>query len=450
MGSHTIDSKLYRDLFGTEEMRNIFNEKNFIQKIMDVESALANSQAKLGIIPKEASIEIASKAYVENIDIELLEKSIKSSKHQLVPVLKQLEGLCKNDYGQYIHLGATTQDITDTVTILQIKEAHNIILNELKEVQIDLLKLTEAHKNTVMPGRTHRQHALPITFGYKTAIWLEEINRHIDRFVNLKENLFVGQLGGAVGTLASFKKDGIELQKLFMEELDLNVPKITWHASRDTLTEFIFTLGMITGTAGKIANEIVTLQRTEIGELEEPFSIGKIGSSTMPHKRNPAMSENIVSLSRIVQNNVQLMLNGMINDHERDKISWLVEWEVIPESCIMSSGTLSILHNVLDDLNVNKSIMKNNLDITNGLILSEAVMLALGEKIGKQKSHDIIYKASMKAFGENLSLEKVLLKNEEISKFLNEKELKELLNPSNYIGISKELAEKVINKTKKQ
>src|SRR5699024_9007331 len=207
-----------------------------------------------------------------------------------------------------------------------------------------------------------------------------------------------------------------------------------WHTSRDTLAEFVFILGMIVGTAGKIANEVATLQRTEIGELEEPFSLGKVGSSTMPHKRNPSMSENIISLSRIVQNNVQLMLNGMINDHERDKVSWLVEWEVIPESCIMSSGTLTILYNVLDNLNVNHSIMKENLEITKGLILSEPIMLALGEKIGKQKSHEIVYEASMTAFEKDVSLKDVLLKNKKVSNVLSEKELRELLNPANYIG----------------
>jgi len=445
-----IDFKIFRDSFGTERMRNVFNEKSFIQKTLDVEAALANSQAKLKIIPQEVADEINIKACVDNINMESLEKAIKSSKHPLVPIIKQLEELCQKDFGQYIHLGATTQDIIDTETVLQIKEAYNITLEELRKIQNDLFHLTNQHKKTVMIGRTHRQQAIPITFGYKTAVWLEEINRHIDRFKKIKSNLLVGQLAGAVGTLASFKEGGLELQKEFIKEIGLNVPNITWHTSRDTLAEFVFTLSLIAGTAGKIANEIATLQRTEIGELEEPFSLGKVGSSTMPHKRNPSMSENIMSLARIVQNNVQLMLNGMVNDHERDKVSWLVEWEVIPESCIMSSSILTILHNVLDGLNVNKLAMKENLEITKGLILSEPIMLALGENIGKQKSHDIVYKASMKAFEEDLSLKEVLLENEEVNKSLSEKEITDLLNPSNYIGFSEDISNNIIDETKKR
>src|SRR5699024_2701394 len=220
MGSHMIDFKIFKDSFGTKEMRKVFNEENFIQKVLNVESALARSQAKLNIIPKEVATEITNKAYVDNIDMESLERDIKSSKHPLVPIIKQLENLCKDDYGQYIHLGATTQDIIDTVTILQIKEAHDMILKELRKVQEVLIDITGTHRKTVMAGRTHRQQALPITFGYKTAVWLEEINRHIDRLIHIKQDLFVGQLAGAVGTLASFEKGGLSLQKEFMKELD--------------------------------------------------------------------------------------------------------------------------------------------------------------------------------------------------------------------------------------
>lgn len=449
MGSHMIDSNLFRDLFGTEKMRIVFSEESFIQKTLDVEAALARAEAKLSIIPKAAADEISNKAKIENIDLVKLEKEIKNVKHPLVPLIRQLEKACDNGNGEYIHLGATTQDIIDTVTVLQVKEAFFIIMEELEKLQEVLLTLTETYRETPMPGRTHRQHAVPLTFGYKVAVWLEEINRHIERLENVKPILFVGQLAGAVGNLQSIKKDGFKLQELFMKELGLNVPTITWHTSRDNFTEFIFILGLIAGTAGKIANEIATLQRTEIQELEEPFTIGKVGSSTMPHKRNPSMSEGVISLSRIVQNNSQLLLNGMVHDHERDKVSWTVEWEVIPESCIMCSAVITNLISILKGLHVREDIMKNNLMMTNGLILSEAVMLALGEKIGKQKSHKLLYRASMISFEKNIPFSEILLKDEEIRNHLSEKEINELMNPIKHIGLSAQMADKIIEKTKK-
>ncbi|PWA07787.1 adenylosuccinate lyase [Pueribacillus theae] len=449
MGSHMIDFRLFRDSFGTEEMRKVFAEDSFVQKLLDAESALARAEAKLNIIPKEAADEISEKAKIKNINYDELEMEIKTAKHPLVPLIRQLESVCANNYGQYIHLGATTQDIIDTATILQVKEAHEIIMLQLEQLQEELMKLAKKHRDTPMPGRTHRQHALPITFGYKTSVWLEEVNRHIDRLDHVKSILFVGQLAGAVGTLASFKKEGFKVQEIFMNELGLSVPDVTWHTSRDNLTEFIFILGMITGTAGKMANEIANLQRTEIQELEEPFKFGKVGSSTMPHKRNPSMCENVVGLSRIVQNNSQLLLNGMIHEHERDKVSWQVEWEVISESCIMTAGALSTLVTVLKGLNVNISNMNKNLMITNGLILSESLMLALGERIGKQKSHDILYHTSMESFEKKIPLQECLLNNQEIKQHLNEDEIMDLLDPVKHTGLSAEITDKVVTKTKK-
>lgn len=448
MGSHMIDFKLFRDSFGTEEMREIFDEDNFVKKILEVEIALAKAEAKLGIIPQEAADEIANKAKLENIDYDKLERDIKNAKHPLVPILRQIEKACDNDYGQYIHLGATTQDIIDTAYVLMMKEAYEIIKRDLFSLQAELLNLAQIHRNTLMPGRTHGQHALPITFGYKVSIWLDEVNRHIERLKLIESKLFVGQLAGAVGTLASFDKEGFKVQEAFMKELGLLIPDVTWHTSRDNILEFIFILAMITGTNGKIASEIAMLQKTEVQELEEPFEWGKVGSSTMPHKRNPSVSETVIALSRIVQNNVQLLLNGMIHEHERDKVSWLVEWEVIPECCIMCAGSLTAMIKIIKGLSVNKSRMKENLMITKGLILSESVMLALGKKIGKQKSHEIIYEASMLAFEEQKSLFEILLENAEISKYLSKAEIQELLDPAKYTGLSSEITDRIVTKTK--
>lgn len=449
MGSHIIDSKLFRDFFGTSELRHIFSDEYLIQRWLDVEAALARAEARLNIIPKEAANEITRKANIENINIEEMEMEIKRTDHPIVPLIRQLEKECDNDFGQYVHWGATTQDIMDTAVTLQIKDSFKIINQYIIELRRILLNLTETHLYTLMPGRTHGQHALPITFGYKVSVWLEEINRHYERLDSIKDKLFVGQFSGAAGTLASLKKDGFKVQELLMEELELDVPSITWHTSRDNWIEYASLLAMIAGSAEKIANEITVLQKTEINELEEPFVKGKVGSSTMPHKRNPMACENILSLARIIRKNASLLLEGMSHEHERDIVPWKVEWEAIPELILITGATLNTLNYVLTGLKVNKKKMRENIDLTNGQILSESIMLALGEKIGRQKSHDYIYEACIVAYEEDLHLSEVILADESVKKYLSEQEILDLFDPENYIGLAVEMARKIIEKTKK-
>ncbi|NLT95172.1 MAG: adenylosuccinate lyase [Clostridia bacterium] len=445
MSSHMIDSILFSHVVSTEEMKEVFNEKNNVQKLLDVEAALARAEAELGVIPKEAADEICSKAKVENIQFDKVREGILKVGHTLVPLLKVLESVCEGDAGQYIHWGATTQDIRDTAMMLQVKEGREIILNQLLELEQILADTAQKYKNTVMVGRTHGQHALPITFGYKVAVWVDEIQRHIQRFEESKDRLLVGNLSGAVGTFASFGEKGPEIERLVMKDLGLGVPNICWHASRDRFAEFLNNLALVASTCGKIANEIFNLQSTELDEVEEGFVMGKVGSSTMPHKRNPGTCECIVSLAKLVRNNANLMLQVMEQEHERDGSLWRTEWILIPESCIYTSCILKLCIKLMSTLNVKEQNMLKNLDILQGLLLSERVMFAISDKVGKQRAHEIIYEASMKSFEEKRSFGEVLMEDPRVKGILTTEEIERLLDPKEYIGLSAQIVDKVIS-----
>jgi len=451
MNAAIYDSVLFKDSFGTEEMRKVFLEESLVQKWLHVESALSKAQAKLNIIPIEAAEEIEDKAKVKYMNLETMGEEIKKTNHPIVPLIRQLSDVCENRYGQYVHWGATTQDIMDSANVLQLKEVINIVERDIKQIQENLIELIEKYDGVVLAGRTHGQQALPITFGYKAAVWLSEINRSSDRLQELKPRLMVGQFSGAVGTLASIRDKGLELQKALMEELELEVPDISWHAARDNFAEFASFLAILGSTLGKISNEIVLLQKTEFAELAEPFERGKVGSSTMPHKRNPSKTENVVTLTRILQSNIPLFLSGMVNEHERDMISWQVEWETLPEICLLISNILKNSKEVLSGLNVNTERMHHNVtQLTNGLIMSEPVMLKVGEKIGRQKAHDLVYEASMEAYENDVQFEKLLIKNPEIMDNMSKEELDDLFNITNYVGYSKDYSHRVVAYTKKK
>jgi len=444
MSVHMIDSALFKDLFGTEEMREIFSDENLLQKWLDVEAALARVEARLGIIPEEAAEEISRKALVKYLDIGKIKEQIDITGHPIVPVIRALQAACTGDAGEYIHWGATTQDIMDTGVVLQLKEAYNLILRDLGEIEEILINLAERYKSTPMVGRTHGQHALPITFGYKVAVWIGEVHRHIQRLEECKKRLLVGQFAGATGTLASLGEIGLEVQELLMEELGLGVPDIAWHASRDRFAEFISILSMISSTLAKIANEIAILQKTEIDELEEPFRPGKVGSSTMPHKRNPMICEGIVALSKIIRSDLLLAHEGMIQEQERDMRPWQAEWEYVPEVCVLAGAILHQSKYVLGNLVVKPKNMRRNLNFTNGLIMSEAVMLELAKKIGRQAAHELIYELAMRAFEQNISFKECLLNSPDVMEHLSEEKINSLLNPESYIGLSIEFVDRVI------
>lgn len=436
MGSHMIESKLFRDQFSTNEMRIIFSDENMVQQWINVEVNLALVEAELGVIPKEAAEEIKNKGKVELFNFENIKKGIDHTWHPIVPFIREYNSLCNSNYGEYLHWGVTTQDIMDTGMVLQIKEALNVLERDLKEIEKTLCLLADKHSKTPMAGRTHGQHALPITFGYKVAVWASEINRHLERLAQMKGRVLTGNIAGAVGTLASLGPIGIDVQKGINDRLGLETPDIAWHVSRDRFADVTSLLGMIGGTFGKIANEIIQLQKTEISELEEPFQMGRIGSSTMPQKRNPMACEAVVGLCRLLRTQSSLGFETMVQEHERDMGPWQSEWEFIPEMFLLGSAVLYHMKWILGKLQVYPGNMMRNLEKSKGLIMSEAVMMKLAEKIGRQEAHDVVYKLAMDAFENEKTLRGVLLEDQVVSNILSLNDIDELLNPISYTGLS--------------
>ncbi|OXS79959.1 adenylosuccinate lyase [Domibacillus enclensis] len=446
MASFVIDSELYKGIYGSEEMNKVFSDESLLQKWLDAEAALAIAEAEVGLIPEEAAREIAQKAKFDNLDMPTISKGIVDTSHPLITLIRSLEKICDGDAGGYVHWGATTQDIMDTAVVLQIKEAQDIVSAQLKTFLETCLTLAVKHKETIMPGRTHGQHALPVTLGYKMAIWADEIGRHLERLEEGKKRYLMGQFAGAAGTLASISESGLEVQEKYCRILGLEQPTITWHVGRDGFAEFASIIAMISGTIGKIANEIINLQRSEIGEIEEGFAMGKVGSSTMPHKRNPMVCEYVVGLTRIVQRNASLGFDGMMQEHERDMTFWLTEWSYLPQICMMTSGGIQQLQGVLEGLIVHQENMTKNLYLLQGLIVSENLMLKLGKYVGRQVAHDIIYDVSMKAFEEKRPLLETALEHKEIMIHMDEEEVRSHLNPKSYIGLCTQFVDRVEKK----
>jgi adenylosuccinate lyase len=448
MPSGVFDSILLKHLWGTDELRAIFNDENRVQKWFDYEAALALSQAELGIIPHAAAVEIAGKAKVGNVDLEAIAAEVRRAKHPLVPALRALQAICAGDHGEYLHFGPTTQDVLDTGVMLQIKDAHAVFVRDLQDIGRELFRLAETYKDTPMAGRTHAVQALPITFGHKCAIWLAETGRNYQRLTQLQDRMFVGSLVGAVGTQASFGDLAFELDRQVMARLGLGVADISWQPARDRLVEYVGVLGLIGGSLAKIANEIINLAHTEVDELAEPFSEGKVGSSTMPHKRNPSSAEAIVAVGRTLRYTVALMHEVLVQEHERDAAMWRLEWKALPEACLMTGVILAQIKYVLQGMEVHADRMRRNLDALGGFLLSERVMFALAGKLGKQTAHEVVYDASMDGFSKGITFEHALMENPRVKQALGTEELHALLDPTTYVGLAPAIVERVLAETR--
>ncbi len=444
MASGIFDDALIKHLWSSDECRAIFNDESRVRTWYEFEAALAIEQAAMGIIPQEAADEIAAKAKVAKIDVDAIGAEIRRIKHPLVPALKALQVQCKGDLGEYIHFGPTTQDVLDTGVVLQMRAAHAIYLRDIKAIGKDLYRLSKTHRATPMVGRTHGVQALPITFGHKSAIWLSEMGRHYERLRELEKRVFVGGMVGAVGTQASYGPKARELEKRLMKRLGLGVADINWQPARDRFAEYVCVLGMLGQTLNKIANEIYVLEHTEIGELYEPFSEGKLGSSTMPHKRNPSSCEAVMGATRALKYNVTLMLEAMVIEHERDGAAWRAEWRAIPESCLITGGVLASMKYIIGGLEVDAVKMRSNLDMLGGFLLSERVMFELSEKIGKQTAHELVYEISMHGIENNIPFEKVLMDDARVRGAMSDKELKAALDPTTYVGLAPEIVDEVL------
>ncbi len=446
MSTHVTDSLIFRDLYSTPAMGAVFQDRHLVQCWLDVEAALARAQARLSIIPPSAAEEISLKARVDLIDLESLRQGTRLVGYPILPLVRQLVALCEGGAGRYVHWGATTQDIMDTANVLQLREALALVDRDLKELIRIVALLAQEYRDVVMAGRTHGQHALPITFGFKLAVWVDELARHRERLEQCRPRALRCQFGGASGTLASLGSQGWSVHQALAEELQLNSSIIAWHTARDSFAEFVGLCGLLTATLGKMAREVATLQQTEFGEVEEPFVSGKGSSSTMPQKRNPILCEAVIGISYLVSQHFPTMLDAMKPEHERAMGEWHAEWDVIPHTCQLTGAALKHTLEIFTGLLVHPEAMQRNLALSNGQIVAEAVMMRLGEHIGRQHAHDIVYNACERAVQTGAPLLSTLLDSPEVCQWLTREELESLLNPVNYVGLAPFFVDAVVSR----
>ncbi|MFB0558333.1 MAG: adenylosuccinate lyase [Candidatus Bathyarchaeia archaeon] len=425
------------------EMRGVFTEEAKLQKWLDVEVALAWAHAHLGTIPVEAAEEIERKAKVELVRLERVKKIEAELHHDLLAMVYAFEEVCDGDAGKYIHLGATSYDTEDTALALQLRESLAIIEDDLLRLLTVLLDQAEAHKETVCIGRTHGQHALPMTYGMKFALWASEVARHLDRLKEMRRRVLVGKMSGAIGTMASFGDKGFEVQRLTMERLGLEPAMISNQiVQRDRHAEVQCKLALIAGTLDKIGREIRNLQRTEIAEVSEPV---RSPSSTMPHKRNPNRTERICGLSRVIRGSVVSSLETIALEHERDISNSSLERVNIPEGFILTDYILRQMTSILEGLVFDHENIRRNLDMTLGLSLTERVMLELVKRgVGRQRAHEMMRRLAMRCWDERRSLREVMLEDDEVGKIVTKADLDDWLKPENYIGTAVEQVDRVV------
>ena len=439
-----VSSGIFRDIFSTEPMRRIFADENRIQKYLDIEAALARAQARLGIIPQDACDEICRHCDAREYDFAKLKAQTERIGYPVLPVVQQLVALCRDGLGEWCHWGATTQDITDTATVLQIREALDLVEADIVGIADALAGLARRYRDTPMAGRSNLQQAVPITFGYKCATYLAAFERHRQRLRELRPRVLVGEFGGAAGTLSSLGTRGLEVQAALMKELGLGQPEIAWHTVRDRIAEVGCFLGLVTGICGKIAFDVKLMMQTEVEEVYEPFHEGRGSSSTMPQKRNPISCVYITATTSLVRQYVAALLDAMVEDHERSTGPWEIEWIAVPEIFSLAAGALAQTRFMVSGLVVDEKKMRANLDITRGLIVSEAVMMGLGPHIGRQYAHDLVYDVCRQVVATGRTLLDLLAENKEVAKHLDRAALEKLCDPANYLGQAGEMVDRVL------
>lgn len=463
-----IDSPIFTNIFSTPRISQIWSDSNRTLQYLHFESALAKSQAKLGIIPPKASEEIIKHCQSpEFLDFEELRTQTELIGYPVLPAVQQLVRKINSveaGLGEWTHWGATTQDVTDTATVLQIRATIEIVEEEMAGIEKALRRVCERFKATAMAGRSNLQQAVPVSFGFKMARLLSTFQRHRTRLEELKPRVLVVEFSGAAGTLATISEEetsfdasvppspgdedvplGLRCQRLLAEELGLGVPSIAWHTERDAFAEFSNFLALLTATCAKFATDLKLLMQSEIGEVREPYIPHRGSSSTMPQKRNPIGSAYICSMAASVRHLAGGMVEAMVGDHERSTGPWEIEWIHLPQICALSCACLGHTGFLLEGLEVDEGAMRRNLGVSKGAIVSEAVMMGLGRRVGRQYAHDLVYGLCRRAQVEGRELVELLKADEGVRKAgLGDEELERLCDPGRYLGLSERMVEMVL------
>jgi adenylosuccinate lyase len=421
-------------------IRALYAQENRWQAWLEVEAALARAQAELGIVPQEAAEAIAGAARLERLDRARIDAGLARTGHTIVPLVWELARVVGEPHSGWVHWGATTQNITQTGDLLVLRQAHRIIRRLIGEALEALADLAERGADMPIAGRTHGQHAVPATFGYKPAVWIDEMIHHVERLRQAAPRIFVAMLGGAAGTFASLGEDGPKVQAGIARRLGMLPMTVPARSIGDHLGENLCLFGLVAATCGKIAREIYTLMKTEFGEVEEPVPPGTVGSSTMPQKRNPKLCQDIIAASADIRSCVPLALEAMQTEHEADRTTSLIIEAAEARAAIAMGDMLSRLVAVLRGLRLDPERMRKNLDLGGGLIMAEAVMLKLGAAVGRQHAHDVVYEAAQAAFVEGRPFAQLLAADPRVSAYLGPAEIEALLDPTCYIGLCAEMA----------
>jgi 3-carboxy-cis,cis-muconate cycloisomerase len=434
-------------LFRSQAVEKVFSNRATLQAMLDFEAALARAEARAGFIPASAAPAIEAKCRAELYDMTVLARAAASAGNLAIPLVKQLTLLIakkEKDAARYVHWGATSQDTIDTGRVLQLRQALTLISSELDLFAVVLGELVHKNRTTLVVARTWMQQALPTTFGLKAAGWLDAIDRHRTRLAETQERCLVLQFGGAVGTMAALGARGLDVAGNLAKELQLLLPELPWHSHRDRMAEIATTLGLCCGTLGKIARDISLHTQTEVGEVFEPSADGRGGSSTMPHKRNPVTCAVVVSAAARVPPLVSTMLAAMVQEQERGLGGWHAEWETLPEIVRLTAGALHHLTTTVSELEIDPERMRQNLDVTHGLIFAEAVTMALAEKMPRSDAHELVQLACKRAQTTRRDLRSVLAQDAIIKTNLSEAELDRLFTPANYLGVADQFIDRVL------
>ena len=445
MTSTAFDSFYFRDRFGTAAMRALWEDRQTHQRWLNVEAALAEAEAELDVIPAAAAREIARAARIDQLDLQSMKAEFDTTWNPVVPLINALRKVVSPRAARYVHWGATSKNIFDTGLTLQIKDAYILVLDDLDALGDSLASLAERHRETVMAGRTHGQHATPITFGFKAAVWLDEVHRQQQRLREARPRILVGEFGGAVGTLASLGRVGLRVEKRLMQKLGLAEPVIPVKTAGDRVAEFVLLLCMLSATLGKIAQNIYNLQQTDIDEVTEPTE-GKVGSSAMPHKQNPVASGSVVFLGRLLRANAGPALDYIHAEWEDDHRQGETAWKFVPEACLLMAAQLQTLRRVLDGLIVKPDNMRRNLERQQGLSGSEALLMALAGPLGRDTAHELVRKLSAEAATTGVAFSELVARDPVVTANLAKKDLTRALDLRNQVGLAAMFVDRVVER----